>query len=449
VSNIVWPALPGQNAARLLSVLYQIDQIQWWDTAALQAQQFNQLRSLLTHAYHTVPFYHGRLKQLGYTPGQEIGMDFWSRIPLLKRSDIQEERQNLLSDRVPENHGPVKEIRTSGSSGQPIRAAGTGVTSLFWQVFTLRDHIWHERDLSSKLAAIRSEGTRKLSSKGQVYADWGPPVNQVAASGPAALLGIQTDIPEQAHWLIAQAPSYLLTHPTNLYELAKYFIETGHTLPRLKQARSFGETLDPKVRSACREAWNVPVVDMYTTQEVGYIALQCPQHEHYHIQSENVYVEILNEDGICCKPGEIGRVVVTPLHNFAMPLIRYEILDYAEAGDHCSCGRGLPVIRRVMGRQRNMITLPNGERHWPRFPARMWEDIASVIRQVQLIQKDLNSIEARLVSKRKLTAAEEERCTAVLTERFAYPFSVTFKYFDEIPRTANAKYEDFVSEVFS
>ena len=78
---------------------------------------------------------------------------------------------------------------------------------------------------------------------------------------------------------------------------------------------------------------------MYSSQEVGYIALQCPENESYHIQAENVLVEILDDDGLPCEPGEVGRVVVTALHNLATPLLRYDIGDYAEVGSPCSCGR--------------------------------------------------------------------------------------------------------------
>ena len=61
----------------------------------------------------------------------------------------------------------------------------------------------------------------------------------------------------------------------------------------------------------------------------GIIALQCPSGGLYHLQSESVHVEILDEAGRPCAPGEIGRVIVSPLHNFAMPLLRYESGDYA------------------------------------------------------------------------------------------------------------------------
>jgi phenylacetate-CoA ligase len=73
-----------------------------------------------------------------------------------------------------------------------------------------------------------------------------------------------------------------------------------------------------------------------------------------------VLVEILDAQGRPCRPGEIGRVVATPLHNVAMPLLRYELDDYAEVGQACACGRGLPVIRRILGRRQNMLRLPDG-----------------------------------------------------------------------------------------
>ena len=88
---------------------------------------------------------------------------------------------------------------------------------------------------------------------------------------------------------------------------------------------------------------------MYSCEEAGYIALQCPQAEHYHCQSESVLVEVLDDEGRPCTPGQVGKVVLTALHNFAMPLIRYENQDYAEVGPPCACGRGLPVKRADNG----------------------------------------------------------------------------------------------------
>src|SRR5262249_57510260 len=103
------------------------------------------------------------------------------------------------------------------------------------------------------------------------------------------------------------------------------------------------------------------------------------------VQSENLLLEVLDERGRPCGPGETGRVVVTTLHNFAMPLIRYAIGDYATVGPPCPCGRGLPVLTRIMGRARNMLTLPDGKQIWPYFAGENLSGLAPT-RQYQLVQ---------------------------------------------------------------
>jgi phenylacetate-CoA ligase len=185
---------------------------------------------------------------------------------------------------------------------------------------------------------------------------------------------------------------------------------------------------------------------MYTAQEAGYLALQCPAFDHYHVQSEGVIVEILDENGRPCADGGIGKVVVTPLHNFAMPLIRYEIGDYAEAGGTCPCGRGLPVLRRVLGRERNLALAPDGRKFYPSFAAGVWSGIAP-IRQIQLVQKTPQRIEVRVAAARDLDAGEESRLAAALRGSLGYPYEFTFARLDAIPRAPSGKYEDFICEV--
>jgi phenylacetate-CoA ligase len=72
-------------------------------------------------------------------------------------------------------------------------------------------------------------------------------------------------------------------------------------------------------------------------------------------------VEVVDEDGNACDVGVPGRVLVTSLHNSAMPLIRYDIGDVAELGEPCDTGLSWPVLNKVNGRLRDSIVLPNGE----------------------------------------------------------------------------------------
>ncbi len=124
-------------------------------------------------------------------------------------------------------------------------------------------------------------------------------------------------------------------------------------------------------------------------QEVGVVALQCPQAPVLHVSSEHVVVEVLDDDGAPCEPGRVGRVVVTDLQNFATPLVRYEVGDFAVAGEACACGRTLPVLTSVAGRTRDLFVRANGERFCPRLQTESFAfDVG--LRQIQLVQDALD-----------------------------------------------------------
>lgn len=185
---------------------------------------------------------------------------------------------------------------------------------------------------------------------------------------------------------------------------------------------------------------------MYSTQENGYLALQCPVHEHYHVQSEAVLLEVLNEAGEPCRPGEVGQVVVTPLLNFAMPMIRYAVGDLAEVGPPCDCGRGLPVLKRILGRVRDMLVYPDGRKGWPLLGDMYYTQIPD-IRQFQVVQHAVDDIEIRVVTDQPLTPAEESQLGEWLHSRCGHAFPTRVTYHAEIPRGPSGKFHDFRNEM--
>jgi len=186
---------------------------------------------------------------------------------------------------------------------------------------------------------------------------------------------------------------------------------------------------------------------MYSAEEIGYIAHQSPLNDSYLVQAEHVIVEVLDDNGEQCKPGKVGRVVVTTLNNFAKPLIRYAIGDYAEVGERSPCGRGLPVLNDVLGRRRNMIVLPDGSRYWPLTGYKHYSEAAPVL-QHQLVQIDTEYIEVRLVVSSQLNQAQEKELTKMIQNALHYPFKLSFKYYNnDIPRSSGGKFEDFISLV--
>ncbi len=450
IDGIGWPAVPARRGAAMLAILFQLDLSQWWTTEELRQKQAQQLGRLLAHALVTVPFYRDRLAGLDFSADGAPLPECWSRLPLLRRDEVQTAGDALISGRIPPSHGELGEIFTSGSTGKPIRAVTTQLSGLFWSAFTVRDHLWHRRDLRGTLAGIRE------SAKGEApYPDgtraesWGQSSGRAFATGPMVSLNITCPLEQQVDWLQRQNPDYLLTHPSIAERLAAYCLEHGIALPKLRQVETISEILRPDTRTLCREAWGVPVVDVYSTREVGYVALQCPDHEHYHIQSEGIVVEVLDDHGESCAAGEVGRVVVTPLHNFAMPLIRYDIGDFAEVGDPCPCGRGLPVLRRIHGRRQNMLIMPSGEERWPLLSSGDIQALLAIapIRQYQFAQTARGTVELRLATARPLATEEEEALRAWARDKFGHPFDVPITYHEDIPRSAAGKFQDFVTEI--
>lgn len=447
IEGSVWPAIPSRLGATLIAIEYQLEQSQWLPPEALRRLQFGQLAGVLRHAAATVPYYKTRFADSGIDAGAPLDGDSWTRIPLLTRRDLQASGDALKSSATPKAHGKIHQMSTSGSTGMPVTTLGTELTRILWLGFTLRDQLWQGFDFTKSLAAIRHvDGAAAKYPEGARHPGWGPSTDPVFETGPSRLLSIATPVEQQMEWLMRHDPAYLITYPSNLMALLMHSKARGLRLPSLRCIETLSEILHPEVRAACRDVWGVKIADMYSSQEVGYIALQCPESEHYHVQSENVLVEILDDAGRPCAPGETGRIVVTTLHNYAMPLIRYEIGDLAVAGAPCACGRGLPVITRILGRVRNMLTLPSGGQVWPYFGGDSFAKIAPV-RQYQVVQKSRSELEIRVAAERRLTPEEEDKIRAVVGEKAGEGFTITFSYHDEIARSKGGKFEDFRSEL--
>jgi phenylacetate-CoA ligase len=448
--GVAWPAIPGQQGVILATLLAQFEQSQWLPLPAIEAAQLSQLRVLIEHARRHSPFHAERFA--GFRPEQNQSLrECLTALPLMRRVDLQNGPAGIDCSWVPAEHGEVSMVRSTGSTGEPITARRSGLNILIWMAMTLREHLWQRRDFSQSLASIRAQlAEEDTERRGVAWSDWGSPVNQLFASGPSFGMNLQTDVRRQVEWLKQVMPVYLLTYPSNLaalLDMAAADPVQRAGLGRVTQVRSIGETLSESLRMHCREVLGVEIVDAYSTQEIGVIAIECPEGGGYHVMAEGLVLELLRDDGRPCELGETGRVVVTSLHNFATPLIRYDLGDLAEAAGPCACGRGLPKIRRILGRTRNLLRLPDGRRLWPFMGVFSYRDIAPV-RQYQVIQHDLERVTLRLAVERPLTAGEEHALIEKMLDLLDYRFKAEIVYFSpEIPRGSGGKFEDFICEI--
>jgi len=443
VSGIDWPPIVTGETAALAALSFQLEQTQWLPADAIIRRQHEQLVNTAAHAAAHSTHFRSRLQVAGLKPEQLSTPHALRRLPVMRRRDVQSAGAALFCTQIPRAHAPVAEARTSGSSGEPVVVKRTAVTQLMWLAMTLREHLWQKRDFRGKLAVIRAN----LPRDNKDLPTWGPPASLLFETGSSHGRSIATDSVALAEWLQSINPDYLLAYPTSLAALLDQFEQRGLKLPNLRQIRTIGEMLTTEIRDAAQRVLGVGIADTYSSEEAGIVALQCPDSGLYHVMAESLIVEVLDERDEPCTPGKIGRVVVSDLHNFATPLIRYDIGDYAETAESCSCGRGLPALRRIVGRRRNMVRLPDGRTFWPLVGFARYRDIAP-IRQYQLIQRDLELIEVRLVSDAPLTAEQERQLGDVIRKALGFPFDFRFIYFaEQIPRGPGGKFEEFVCDL--
>jgi len=448
IPGIIWPVVPTPKAAQLLSQLYYFSVSEKFSPSQLMDLQFPQMLELVNFARNTVPYYRNRYTHLPAINHANQLRDLWSDIPLLTRQDLQQAKDNIFTQSPITSHEPSEIMTSTGSTGMPVTVKGNVATQFFWNALTVRDHLWHKNDFSKSYAVIRfTENPAAQPPHGAVFENWGPATYRVVPTGKSHHLTICT-AEEEVKWLREINPHYLNCNPSTLREITQYFAAHGGIPSNLSMIHTNSEIVEPDLRKLVKDVLNIPLIDTYSTKELGYIALQCPEHEHYHIQSENVFVEIVNDQGKLCDIGEPGQVVVTSLHNFASPLIRYFVGDYATLGEPCACGRGLPVIKRVLGRQRNVLKMPDGRRIWPSFASngiRLMDMFAGA--QFQVIQKTLTEIHINLAHISPFTAEQEDKLRAQLQFVFDYPFNFIFNYLEKIERGPGGKYEDFKCEV--
>jgi phenylacetate-CoA ligase len=417
----------------------QFELSQWWGAYRILTYQLAQLRSAMDHAANTTSFYRKRLETALARSTKGLNLTDFRQIPILTRNEFQDAGDSINSMAVPDSHGAVHAVRTSGSTGQPLTLRNTEVTRTYNSAITLRGHLWHRRDFSHKFLAFR---TMKPGESISRYPYWGPVIN----AGEGVTVSMAQPVSVLLEIFKTENPGYLVAHPSVLKELLYLSREQGYQPVNLKEVSTVGEILYPELRERCQRQWNVRVSDIWSCQEFGPLALQCPEYPHYHVQSEHTLIEVLHPDNTPCKPGEVGKTVISSLNNFATPMLRYENGDMAEVGEPCACGRGLPVLKLIIGRVRNTAVLPNGERIMPNLSTGpLLNDLP--IKHFQLVQKTTELIEARLVVGRLLSADEETALANYFNNGWRHEFNFTFVYLDEIARGDNGKYEVFRCEV--
>lgn len=408
---------------------------------------------VVRHASERFPFYTERLG-----PVLRDGVfhpEHWAEVPILTRAELQAALPGILLTDLSDNLGWVTETSTSGSTGMPLQLRWTWLAHMATQGMLERLYRWYGFDPNGRLAHIRARrssakpGDDSAPASAPDAAPDAPPPNlawsERGPDGISHFLDIATPIDRQIEWLQGVRPHYLSSNPTNLDALAAAMGDAGRALG-LRAIITVGEILTPETRRRIGDGFGADVIDTYGCQELGKIALECPDSGLLHVCAENMIVEVLDDADRPVRPGETGRVVLTGFYNLATPFIRYAIGDYAEtAAAPCSCGRTLPALKRVLGRQRNMFVFADGTQVWPRSALIAGLADALPLKQFQMIQTAHDRIELRYVPADPGLRPDPALITARLRASLHPSVHVTLTAVPEIARGPSGKFEDFIS----
>jgi phenylacetate-CoA ligase len=445
-----WPRLPDASAAQLWSAYLELERTQWLGAAEIQERQLESVRALLTHCVNHVPYYRQLLPAAGIVPGAIQSMDDFRRIPVLSRQTYQQKLNAFVAERLPPGTVFSGVRNTSGSSGTPTKVLQTSIVNLWWSAFCLRDLEWCNIDPRGTVAGIRSSGKsgKELAQimEGVTQSCWLDSCDRLIESGFSYIMDIRQDHARQLQWLRALNPDYLVSYPANLEVLASRVRLEG-PLPRLRVIQAISDTLTDETRSVIEAAFGVPVKNTYTCTEMGYLASPCPEGHGSHVHAENVLLEVLDQAGQPCRPGETGKVLLTHLHNLAGPLVRYDVGDQATVGtEPCPCGRGLPLLARIQGKDSPMFHLAGGR-------LKSTAALTQLVRKVgghwqhQVVQKALDHVVVRVVIDPSWTPKHATQIEANVREFFEGPIRVDMEIHDRLPLPPSGKFQNMVVEL--
>lgn len=279
-------------------------------------------------------------KRLDKYVGSENAQFSLSSIPVMRREDIQLHFDAMQVPIAGARETDFVISSTTGSTGKPVSVRKYiptfGRHNMAVQLLPFK---WHNIDQSLRILQLRWNGRSFRTER------TGPPFNFLGETSRYRAIRISdTNFEEITEIVEKDEIGILLCSPMALAELVNVAKNREPGLANLKAILTFSERLTSDLRNQVGQITSAKVIDRYSSEEVGLIAIDCPWGNHLHQISTHNYVEIVDEDNQPCDIGQPGRVLVTGLNSYGMPLIRYELGDFASFGQKCVGGISYPVI---------------------------------------------------------------------------------------------------------
>ncbi|MDK9701674.1 MAG: hypothetical protein OEL20_00945 [Sulfuritalea sp.] len=450
-----WHLRPG--AQRFAGFFRRLVSNEFLPPDALKAASGQRLQRVMLHIARNVPWYEDMAKRTGIDLTSIDSPDDLSALPVLSKVELAQAGPALVARALPPGEKLYGWFSSSGTTGRPARVLHTKLSNMMFNLLVQRGHRWFRFDPKGTMASIR------ITSQNPSQPD-GTPLPMGAAlrapawrysgnfyaTGPHFHFNIENPVEVQIDWLKRICPDYLQTYSESLEHLA-FACDGAWPVPGIRKLNAISEQLTSSMRRRIESTLGAPIVQGYGLNEIGLVALRCDA-GRYHWHVEHCIVEIVDAAGSPCLPGQRGRVVVTALRNMAMPLLRYDTGDIAEAvAGPCPCGRTLPAFGEISGRYSRIAYLPE---HTLARVARirvaleeMPAEVVRSLRQFQIHQYRGGRLELRILSTEPMSPEFHRRVIEQWRQEPSHADGVLdIVQVDCIARSPGGKFQDFTSD---
>lgn len=412
---------------------------QWFPPEKLRAIQVAKLRKLLKHAYTTVPYYKSIIDEYGCRYDTIKSLDDLQRIPVLSKDAIRDQTNLLLSTSADKFR--MRDTCTTGSTGQYLTLKVSAERAAVNNALEIRNRQWLGADYFGRKLLLwgrpQSGDSVQLSVKGLRDALLNKKKFICDAIGhDDARLFVQL--------ITSWKPEYLYCYAGSVAHMARLCLEQNISIdfPELKGIVTTAEVLFAYQRKMIEKAFNVQVFNEYGSAECGLIAHEC-EFGAMHINAESVIVEV--DDGGDSSANE-GELIITNLHSFGMPIIRYKPGDMGSlSGKTCACGRGLPLLGTILGRTVDAMYARDGKRIDSLVVDTIAEDDS--IKCFKIHQINYTNIDVSFSVTDSYNCRFEKVFICELERLFGYKLNIRFSYKDLNDMQSGKKFRHITSDV--
>ncbi|WP_370514531.1 phenylacetate--CoA ligase family protein [Formosa sp. L2A11] len=377
--------------------------------------------------------------------GKHIDLNNWNSVPVMTKRDLQQPLEDRLSDDFTPK--TVYLNKTSGSSGNPfVFAKDKMCHALTWAEIQNRFG-WYGIDFNSSLQArfygipLDKVGYYKERFKDKLSNRYRFSIFDLSDKALETYLDTFKTKPFD----------YINGYTSAIVQFAKYLKDKNLILktvcPTLKCCVVTSEMLFPDDKLLLEQQFGIPVINEYGASELDLIAFQNPN-DIWQVNSDTLFVEILDDKNKPVKNGEEGRVVITSLYNKAQPFIRYDLGDIGMLSETSTLQK--PILKKLIGRTSDMAILPSGTRAagltFYYITKAIIEDDGNV-KEFIITQETKSTFKIDYVGKSEIPEVKQHEIIAEMKRYLEDGLHIHFKKHEALKRSKSGKLKQFKSLV--